>query len=380
MRRRHSDPARARLARAGVLLWSLIAASAVHAETVTDLAGRQVELPARVERIILGEGRYLPTLAMLEREQPLERVVGILPDFRLADPGTYRLYRERFPALESIPELGHTSADSFSTEHALTLDADVAIFSLAGHGPSSGSSRLIDSLEEAGVTVVFLDFRQQPLRNTPRSLRLLGKLLDREREAHEFLAFYEAELARVRDRLPDIAREDRPGVFLHSRAGLHDTCCETMADGMMGHFVDYAGGRNIARDRIPGVAGTMNLEYLLVHQPAIYIATAIGSAAREGEQPFVTLGPGVSPERARQSLRRATQGRGLGQLEAIQDERAYAIWHNFYNTPMNVVAVQVIAKWLYPERFPELDPRATLATLFQRFQPVPLDGVYWTGL
>ena len=45
-----------------------------------------------------------------------------------------------------------------------------------------------------------------------------------------------------------------------------------------------------------------------------------------------------------------------------------------------MVAVQVFAKWLHPALFADLDPRATLQTMFTQFQPIPLTGVYWTSL
>ena len=57
-----------------------------------------------------------------------------------------------------------------------------------------------------------------------------------------------------------------------------------------------------------------------------------------------------------------------------------AIWHHFYNTPMNVVAVQALARWLHPEELSELDPEQTLETFYREFQPVPLDGRYWITL
>ena len=50
------------------------------------------------------------------------------------------------------------------------------------------------------------------------------------------------------------------------------------------------------------------------------------------------------------------------------------------SSPLNVAAVQAIAKWLHPDLFADLDPEATLRTLYERFQAVPLSGVYWTGL
>ncbi|WP_257127353.1 hypothetical protein [Burkholderia sp. ABCPW 11] len=36
-----------------------------------------------------------------------------------------------------------------------------------------------------------------------------------------------------------------------------------------------------------------------------------------------------------------------------------------------------MAKWLHPELFADLDPRATFDTMVRRFQPVPLQGEYW---
>ena len=44
---------------------------------------------------------------------------------------------------------------------------------------------------------------------------------------------------------------------------------------------------------------------------------------------------------------------------------------------LNIVGVQAIAKWLHPELFADIDPHATLATMYQRFQPFDANGIYW---
>lgn len=351
--------------------------------TVTDLAGRTVLLPDRVERIVLGESRYIPALAILDGDAVVERLAGMLPDFEQTDPAGYRQYRERFPAIAEVPRVGHTSADSFSLETVVAMDADLAIFSLEGHGPAARNRELIDSLERAGVAVVFIDFRQDPLTNTPKSMALLGEVLGRTDEAEAFNTFYRNELARVTDAVSGIPRRQWPKVFLHSRVGLHDTCCETMVHGMMGRFIEAAGGRNVAAERIPGVSGVLNLEYLLTDQPDIYLATAIGSpryAESDSKQPYVVLGAGVESSTARHSLARATDRPGLRALAAIKERRAFAIWHHFYNTPLNVVAVQALARWFHPQPLADLDPQQTLETFYRRFQPVELDGTFWVEL
>lgn len=186
------------------------------------------------------------------------------------------------------------------------------------------------------MAVVFIDFRQDPLRNTPKSMAVLGEVLGRQAEADTFNDFYRTELDRVTRAVAQIPKDERPTVFLHSRVGLHDNCCETMVQGMMGLFIEAAGGINVAADRIPGVSGVLNLEYLITDQPDRYLATAIGSADLEmavEEQPYVVLGAGVSETIARRSLERVTGRPGLAALEAIREQQAFAIWHHFYNTP-----------------------------------------------
>ena len=360
----------------------LVASLAEATRTVTDLVGRSVTVPDQVQRVVLGESRYIPALAILEGNQVVDRLAGLLPDFEKTDPAGYAQYLERFPALAEVPRVGHASADSFSLESVLAMGADLAIFSVEGHGPGAHNRALIDRLERAGVAVVFVDFRQDPLVNTPRSMRVLGEVLGRDAEARRFNAFYQRELARVTDVVKTIPSEQWPTVFLHSRVGLHDSCCETMVHGMMGLFIEAAGGRNIAADRIPGVSGVLNLEYLISDQPDRYVATAIGSAGLATpvqEQPYIVLGAGVSKASARQSLQRTLNRPGLSALEAVRQRRAFAIWHHFYNTPLNVVAVQALARWFHPERLGHLTPEQTLADFYEQFQPVPLSGTFWVS-
>ncbi|OEC35566.1 iron complex transport system substrate-binding protein [Pseudomonas cuatrocienegasensis] len=350
----------------------------LQAQVLTDLAGRQVQVPERVERIVLGEGRLLPVLAVLEGEQLLQRLVGMPADLALVDPGSARQYQQAFPALAAVPRIGQGSADSFSLEQVLTLRPDLAIFSLSGHGPGSTQGRMVEQLQRAGVAVLFVDFREQPLLNTPRSMTLLGRALGRQARAEAFNSAHAEALAAVRQRLPQGAG---PRVFLHSRAGLGDGCCESMARGMLADLLVEAGGENIARALLPGHAGTLSLELLLSQPPQLYIASAVGSADSLAEgAPYIALGPGVAGEPARASLARLLSRGGLQHLAAVREGRAHAIWHGFYNSPFNVVAVQVFAKWLHPEAFADLDPQQTLAAFYAEFQPVALDGQYWISL
>ncbi len=347
---------------------------------VTDLAGRKVRIPAQVDRLLLGEGRLLPALAILETGDPTRRLVGMMGDFERLDAPGYAQWLGRFPQLAKVPRVGQGSSGSFSDEQALALRPQVALFGLAGgHGPSERDRETLARLEAVGVAVVFIDLRHDPLVNTPRSIELIGQVLGRSPQAQAFNAFWSAQLARVTERLRQ-HQPPPPTVFLENRVGLSEGCCDTMV-GLVGKLLDAAGGRNVAKGLVPGEFGTLNPEFLLARQPQLYIGTGIGSQATAEKTPLrVVLGADATPEGARASLQRALQRKGIAQLTAVRAGRAHAIWHHYYNSPFNVVAVQVFAKWLHPELFADLDPQATLAEMVERFQPVPLQGVFWTSL
>lgn len=348
--------------------------------TLTDLAGRSVQVSVPVRSMILGEGRFLPSLAILDRRDPLHWVAGMMAEFRHLDPASYAQYRARFPELDAIPQIGRNATASFSLESAIAARPDVAVFGLgATHSPGHQQQDILDKLAAAGIPVVFIDFRIDPLAHTPASVMLLARLMGREAQGREFLDFYEAQLDLVRKRLEGVT--ERPSVFLESRVGLQASCCEAIGRRMMGRFIEWAGGVNLLAEKIPGTHGMVNLEFLLVNQPDVYIGTAIGNATEAAvNNGRIVLGASADAATARTTLAGASTRLGIAQLKAVQNGNAFAIWHHFYNTPMNVVAVQAIAKWLHPDRFADLSPRATLREYFERFQPFPVDGTYWVGL
>ncbi len=344
--------------------------------TVTDLAGRSVTVPARVERILLGESRLLPALAILEGD-PTGRLVAMMGDLEQIDPATYAQWRNRFPKLDGVARVGRSGASSFSDERALATRAQVAIFSLGGgFTPGERDRETLSRLQASGIVVVFVDFRHDPLGNTPRSIELLGRMLGKESQAAAFNSYWRQQLDVVRTRLQRPRGSD-PSVFLDSRVGLSSTCCETLV-GMLGKLVPAAGGRNIATGLVPGEHGILNPELLISRQPDVYVGTGIGSMQTlQGASGRIALGAGVTQQAARQSFQIALQRAPMPQLQAVKQGRAYALWHHFYNSPFNVVAVQVMAKWLHPDLFQDVDPRKTMEEMYRRFQPLPLDGVYW---
>jgi len=205
---------------------------------------------------------------------------------------------------------------------------------------------------------------------------LLGDILGHADRADAFAAAYDAALAAVDARVAGTS--SRPLVFLENRVGLRAECCASVGKAVIGNLIDRAGGHNLGTDLISGNSGMVDLEYLLSHQPDIYVGTAIGNPFNRIDQPArIQAGPGVSSRQAQASLANSLRRKGIAQLDAVRQGRAYAIWHHFFHSPFNVVAVQAMAKWFHPQAFADLDPAATLADFMARFQPFPAEGAYW---
>ncbi|RYE29264.1 MAG: ABC transporter substrate-binding protein [Hyphomicrobiales bacterium] len=353
---------------AGLSLTALPALAATPV-VATDVLGRTVRLSAPAKRIVLAQGRQLNALGLIHPD-PVSILAGWGSDLERQNPDGIARYRARFPAIDALPLVGDGgTAAGFSLEQAIALGPDLVVLSKSLAGTRRGPGDLVEKLETAGIPVAVVDFYLEPLRDTVPSLRTLGILIGQEEQAERLIAFYEERMSRVASRVADAKR---PSVFIHAHAGGYD-CCMTAGQGTFNAFIDAAGGRNIAAAMLQGATGQIGLEQLIGADPDVYIATGGTHLAKLGG---LVLGLGVSETDATASFSKLLGTPSLKMLSAIEKRRAFGFWHLFNDTPLHVVAIEVLAKWLHPERFAEIDPAATLAE-GARFSAIPLDGTLW---
>jgi len=347
------------------------AASAQWPRTVTDIAGREVDIPSKPQRILLAEGFQILALSFVSPD-PVSLLAGWGGDLRTFDPATYALVRDRFPDIENVPTTGMGSGETFSLERALALDPDLVVFSL--WQARGNLAETAAPFEAAGIPVVFIDFYLDPLANTLPSLDLLGRILGEEQRAREYAAFYRERLDFVKKRLA-AETVPRPKVLLHAFPEVWP-CCWSAGGRGVGELIDLVGGRNIGAERFPSPnGGQLNLEVIIEEDPEVYIAT--GSS---GTGPGVALGAGVTEDEARSDLARVIGAPGLSSLSAVVEGRVHGLWNFFNGSPINILAVEVMAKWVHPELFGTLDPGKTLAEINDRFSAVPFRGAFWVDL
>lgn len=349
--------------------------------TVTDIAGRKVTLDTdKIEHIVLGEGRLAYSLALLDKEAPLSRVVGWKDDLIKYDPDAYRKYLTAFPEITKIENLGSPYSGDYSLEKIITLDTDLFILNL-GNLLKAQESGLLTKLEKAGIAVVFVDFRQRPTQNTIPSLLLLGKVLDRQQQANKFVDYYLTQMRVVSDIVNRKSSDERPTVFIEKAAGYDpDKCCSTFGAANLGRLVDEAGGINWGSRKIAGFSGKVNPESIFSDDIDMIIGTGANWAEAKPNTQAVLLGYEATAELAQQRLQALADRKGWSQLKAMKNQDFFSIYHQFYNSPYHFIALQTFAKWFYPEDFAALDPEANFKALHDQFLPIDYSGVFWQKL
>jgi len=336
-----------------------------------DLRDRPLAITPPLGKLSIDDSRFLIALSLIHPD-PVSLLAAWAGDVNRLSPEIYAAYLEKSPALATLPKTP-SSASAFNVEAVLGAQPQVALVSLDS-GPTDAQAA---QLEQADVRVAYIDFFQHPFENQSRSLSLLGSLIGREEQAEAYNAFRAAKLKVISDRVAGLKDEQKPTVFLEAHAGNGPDCCNSVGAGNIGDYLTFVSARNIGAEVLKQPSGKLNLEFVVERDPDIYIAT--GGPHLEKAGGFV-VGPKYDAETSRASLRRVADRRGLSTLKAVREGKVHGLSHQLINSPIDIVATEVLARWIQPELFADLDPRATLNTINERFLAVPYRGDYWTDL
>ncbi|WP_305983692.1 ABC transporter substrate-binding protein [Roseibium sp. MMSF_3544] len=367
---------------AAAIAISFASATFANAETitVTDIAGRTVEVEKNPSKVVIGEGRMIYTIALLDQDNPFKRIVGWKDDMVRFDPDAYRKYAELFPQASQLPSFGSPYSDEWNLEAVISLGTEVVLMNL-GNLLKAQESGILEKLEEAGVATIFVDFRQDPTQNTVPSVQLLGRIFDKRDEADAFTDYYQQQMKLIFTRVEAIPVEDRPIVFIERAAGYNPAkCCSTFGAANLGRLVDLAGGRNWGSLKFPGFATNVSLEAIFADDPEIIIGTGGNWSEANPETTAVLFGYEATEDMIDQRLSALATREGWSDLSAVKSGRFHSVYHQFYNSPYHFVAMQAFAKWIHPELFEDLDPDATMKELHDKFLPIDNSGVFWGSL
>ena len=354
---------------ATLLALSSSAFATTYPVTLTDSDGKQVTLKQEPKRVVLQDGRDILTLALLDRDDPFHRLVAWNNLLKKSDAPTWELMAGKWPDAKKIIDMGFSDKGEVNLESVVAEHPDLMIAQLRSK-PSLTQGGVLEKMKQLGIPVLFIDTFEKPVVDTPKSISSLGVALNRETEAKEYTDFYQQHYQAILDKTRTV--KPQPQVFIEAKAGLGglESCCFTHAHVGWGAMVEAVGAKNIGSGLLPGATGDISLEKVIAMKPDVYIVS--GSQWASKNNAAVPFGYNVTQMQVDQAFDQMRQRPGFAQVSAISNNRFYGMYHNFYNHPYNIVGLEYLAKFIYPQQFTELDPANTWKEIVTRFTKVPL--------
>ncbi|MCM2476485.1 ABC transporter substrate-binding protein [Rhizobium sp. CG5] len=351
------------------LLAAVVTTAPAHAGiTLTDVKGRTVTLEAAATRLVIDDGRIITALSYLAPD-PIALVAGWPHDIDRLGREQYEAYRLKFPAIDSL-SLTNSSSEDMAVEQVIAARPDLVVLSLY----SRVAEQQLAQLEEAGIPAIYVDFVLDPLGNSDASFAVLGQAIGRSAQSAQMIAFRKAHLAAIDSRLAQSPSSLTPRVFLEAHAAVSEPCCNTPGTGNFGKVIDRLKARNIG-DILKGRPfGQINIEYVIASKPEVYIASGGAYMATRGG---LLIGPSFDRSTTEDSLRALLARPGFSALPAVVSGRVHGLAKQLFEPGMDILALEIMAKWLHPELFSDLDVEATRQSL-NRMAAIPLVGTYWT--
>lgn len=210
--------------------------------TVTDHAGRCVEIASEPQRLV--SGYYISSSALIAMNLD-SRLVGIE-----AKANKRAIYALSAPALMNLPSVGTAKASDL--EGCLALEPDLVILPLKLKDAAK-------ALEEMGIAVLLVNPENQESLND--MIRLIGVAANAEAEATALLDYLSRQEALLTQRLNGC---NTPSVYLAGNSSLLSTAGNAMYQSALIHL---AGGQNVAAEISDTYWVDVSYEQLLTWNP-----------------------------------------------------------------------------------------------------------------
>lgn len=172
-------------------------AGSVRGKTITDCAGRQVEIPENPERLACLYATAAHMMAMLDEG---DKIVGC-PNGVKSDVLMQMKY----------PEITETATPhqegSVNVEELLRTDTELALVSQS----LAASEGEMQKLEKLGIPYVVIDYRT--IDELRQAVKVAGEVFGREDRTRAYIDFFDDTLAMVEQRISDVDISRAPAVY-----------------------------------------------------------------------------------------------------------------------------------------------------------------------
>ncbi|GAB4218055.1 MAG: ABC transporter substrate-binding protein [Rhodoferax sp.] len=340
---------------------------------VTDALGRHVKLTTPVQRVALNFN--FEEFTAVAGKDNWAKVVGISrAPWEGWRPVIFKRYAAVIPNLQAMPDIGHSDDGTFSAEKVIALKPDV-LFIAEWTYKALQTAR--EQIEAAGIPIVVIDYNAQLLERHMASTRAIGRVMGTEARGEELAKLYEREYHDVLARVAKSSFKTPKKVYVELGQAGADTVGNSYSGTMWGKLLTTLGAINVADGKLPGPWGKVNAEAVIADNPDLIF---IAGSSWVNKPLAVKTGYEATPELTRQTLLPYAQRPAWANLKAVKNGEVHAIEHGLCRTLFDFVAMQYIAKRLYPDTFQDVDPDASFNAYHAKYLPVAYAGTWMLPL
>ena len=204
----------ARISLAAYALLSLVVFSSsamadTYPVTVTDVAGRTITLEHQPQNIALSTGRVFPLLEIMYQKKAADHLVAWRDDMRVSAPSMYASYIKDYPQLKNVLKIGKIKSGEFDAERFINMKNKPDLFVVDLSNIKLAEEKgLLKKLDEAGIKVLAIDFREKPVKNTVKSVTSLATALGYKAEGQAFAKYYQQHVQMIKDKLATLSTKE----------------------------------------------------------------------------------------------------------------------------------------------------------------------------
>lgn len=317
--------------------------------TITDSTGKKIVLSEKLDRAVVLNPPAAEVLRILQ--VPEKSIVGV------AD------------SIQKSPYLGFGSIESIGSSSTPNIEKIVELKPEAVITQGkwlSGLDEFRAKLEPLGIKVIALDVHQ--IDKYDDCMKSLAKVFGKEKRADEFLKWKSEQEKKLPDRLKGLKQEDKKKVIQIYGNKLANNEWQTSSKGEQAggtgpdQQINMAGGINVAKD-LEQDYPTVSLEWIVQQNPDVILITV-----------YNELGYTSANCDGASKLRDfVLTNKAIAMTNAGKNKQVYASSSSASTPYINAL---FIGKWIYPDRFKDIDPEKVLKEYFEKWLGVPFKGCW----
>jgi iron complex transport system substrate-binding protein len=299
-------------------------------QTVTDMMGNTVQIPATVNNISDFWNAHNEVVLMLGAGDKIVQTTSLVH--------TMPMFNKVYPRIGEIPAPFDSTTKEVNIEDVISAHPDFVIL-------SDGMNKSADKITEVGIPVLTLYFTN--FDDLKRCFLLTGTILgeDKKKKAEVYNSYLDTKLSEIKSVTSKIPADKRLSVLhINSLKPLQVDGNQTLIDT----WINVAGGNNAAGKDISGNMKSVSLEQVQAWNPDAIIL--------------------MGTEKDKESIMNDPKWKDL---KAIKNNKLYlnpkgVFYWDRYGAE-EALQIQWAAKTLYPDLFKDLDIKDVLKKFYKQF-------------